>query len=112
VTGVQTCALPICLADRPTAVICTNDMTALGVLSKSKELGIQVPNDLSVISFDAIPQTAYSQPPLTTFRQPLDEMGYAAGEILFKKLNSMEQPLEIRIFPMELVEGGSVLEIG
>ena len=62
----------------PTAVFCANDLLAVGVMSALRGAGISIPNDVSVIGFDDIPLAAQMPVPLTTIRQPMDELG-AAG---------------------------------
>ena len=69
-------------ADRPTAILATSDMLALGVLQAAVERGIDVPGELSVVGFDDIPQAATSAPPLTTVSQPHVEKGRAAVRLL------------------------------
>jgi len=64
--------------DRPTAIFAANDLSALGTMDAAREMGLDVPGDLSVIGFDDIPEAAAAFPPLTTIRQPIQEMG-AAG---------------------------------
>jgi len=76
------------LPDRPTALICFNDMMAIGVLKSLQQSGIQVPEDFSVTGFDNIVFSAYTNPPLTTFDQPKRSIGSKAAEQLFALLNS------------------------
>ena len=64
--------------DRPTAVFCYNDMTAVGVLRACRTAGLAVPGDLSVVGYDNIALSAYTSPPLTTVAQPMREMGHRA----------------------------------
>lgn len=66
------------LADLPTAVFATNDLTALGVLRAFAEAGVRVPQDVSVIGFDDLEGAANFYPPLTTVRQDLRALGAAA----------------------------------
>lgn len=63
---------------RPTAVICSSDVMALGAVRLARERGLSVPDDLSVVGFDDIPLAAYSHPALTTLAQPIDDMAAAA----------------------------------
>ncbi|WP_212844047.1 LacI family DNA-binding transcriptional regulator [Catellatospora sp. IY07-71] len=58
-----------------TAVFCANDQQALGMLRAFREHGVRVPEDVSVVGFDDIPEAAYLSPPLTTVRQDFDEVG-------------------------------------
>ncbi|MFY1695438.1 MULTISPECIES: LacI family DNA-binding transcriptional regulator [unclassified Solwaraspora] len=64
--------------DRPTAVICGNDLQALGVYAAAWQLGLRIPQDLSVVGFDDIDNARWCCPPLTTVRQPLAEMASTA----------------------------------
>lgn len=73
--------------DRPTAVFCYNDMSALGVLEEAAARKLKVPRDLSVCGFDDVFFTPFASPPLTTVRQPKREMGTRAMEILLKLLS-------------------------
>ena len=70
--------------DRPTAVFAFNDNTAIGALRIARELGLRVPEDLSVVGFDDSEQAAIVTPALTTVRQPLAEMGRMAVSLLLR----------------------------
>ncbi|MGP4114928.1 LacI family DNA-binding transcriptional regulator [Streptomyces sp. 4N509B] len=67
--------------DRPTAIFAANDLQALGVYQAAREIGLGVPQDLSVVGFDDLPVVAWVDPPLTTVHQPLTEMAVAATEL-------------------------------
>jgi LacI family transcriptional regulator len=73
---------------RPTAVFAANDATALATIDVARELGLRVPDDLSVIGFDNVPDAAMSDPGLTTIEQPIREMGRQAARILVERLHS------------------------
>jgi LacI family xylobiose transport system transcriptional regulator len=64
--------------DRPTAVVAGNDLQALGVYEAARELDLRIPQDLSVVGFDDLPVARWVGPPLTTVRQPLEEMAATA----------------------------------
>lgn len=68
--------------DRPTAVFAGNDLQALGLYEAARELGLRVPEDLSVVGFDDLPVARWVGPPLTTVRQPLMEMAEAAARLV------------------------------
>ena len=68
--------------ERPDGVICSNDALAAGVLAYLKEHGIRCPEDVSVIGFDGYDEGESADPPLTTIKQPLREMGRKASEQL------------------------------
>ena len=87
---------------RPTAVFAANDISAIKVLEVARELGLRVPEDLSVIGYDNVPESASSTPPLSTVAQPLHEMGVTALRILLAMLAG--QPVERHVrMPTELV---------
>ena len=69
-------------ANRPTAVICSNDMTAMGVMRKAYEEGIQIPADLSVIGFDDIRLAQFVLPALTTVQMSQAELARLAFNAL------------------------------
>ena len=68
--------------DRPTAIFAGSDYVALGIARAARELGLRVPEDLSVIGYDNLPITQWLNPPLTTVNQPLREMGSLATQML------------------------------
>ncbi len=76
--GEQALARLLALPERPTAVFCYNDMTAIGLLRAARLAGVNVPHDLAVVGFDDIPFAAYVSPSLTTIAQPKLEMGQRA----------------------------------
>jgi len=76
------------LEEPPTALICFNDMMALGVMKILRENGIRVPEDCSVTGFDDIDFAAYTSPALTTFEQPKYRLGYEAAQMMRTLLQS------------------------
>ncbi|WP_026925271.1 LacI family DNA-binding transcriptional regulator [Glycomyces arizonensis] len=70
------------LDEPPTAIFAGNDGMALGVYHAAAELGVRIPDDLSVVGFDDLPKARWTIPPLTTVRQPLKEMGAAAADMV------------------------------
>ncbi len=72
------------LRDRPTAVLCSNDMTAIGVMREAYEYGLEIPKDLSVIGFDDIRLSQFMIPPLTTVQMSQTLL----AEFAFKALMS------------------------
>ena len=75
------------LPERPTALVCFNDKTAVGALAAAAERGLRVPTDLSVSGFDDIDLAQATNPQLTTVRQPLEEMGRMAVSLLIRLLD-------------------------
>ncbi|MDR6598589.1 LacI family DNA-binding transcriptional regulator [Saccharothrix longispora] len=72
---------------RPTALLCMSDELAFGALQAVRDLGLRVPDDVSVIGFDDVPAAEHADPPLTTVRQPLAEKGRRAGELALRLLD-------------------------
>ncbi len=72
------------LPNRPTAIFAANDYSAMGVYQAARELGLQIPGDLSVIGFDNLHEAAYLDPPLTTIDQFIEKMATMATEMLVK----------------------------
>jgi DNA-binding LacI/PurR family transcriptional regulator len=71
---------------RPTAVLAMSDMTAIGLMNAAAQAGVRVPMDLSVVGFDDLPIAAWTNPALTTVRQPIVEKGRIAGRLLVQRL--------------------------
>jgi LacI family transcriptional regulator len=71
---------------RPTAVMCSNDLTALGVMHECHEEGVQIPSELSVVGYDDIRLAQYTLPPLTTVRMSQSELARLAFEALLKEV--------------------------
>jgi len=69
-----------------TAMVCFNDMSAIGAIRACMDHGLQVPADVSVVGFDDIQGAAFHNPALTTIRQPLNEMGKVAARILLQRI--------------------------
>ncbi|MFJ2932093.1 LacI family DNA-binding transcriptional regulator [Streptomyces sp. NPDC087219] len=81
----------LALPDPPTAVFAGSDQQAMGVYEAARQGGLSIPQDLSVVGFDDLPMCEWLSPPLTTVRQPLEEMGRLAARTLFQLLE--DQPL-------------------
>ena len=71
-----------------TALFAFNDISAIGAIRALREAGRCVPEDVSVVGFDDIQSAAFQNPPLTTVRQPLREMGVIAAQILLRRINA------------------------
>ncbi|MBP2326865.1 LacI family transcriptional regulator [Kibdelosporangium banguiense] len=77
--------------DRPTAVFAANDISAIATIEAATQLGLRVPEDVSVVGFDNVPESALCVPPLTTVDQPIRRMGQRAVELLVALIRG-EQP--------------------
>jgi LacI family transcriptional regulator len=80
------------LARLPTAVVCSNDWTAIGALHAIHAAGLRVPEDISLVGFDDIPLTSYTTPSLTTVRMSARDVGATAFQALFSLIG--EEHLE------------------
>lgn len=83
------------VGNRPTALFAANDLMAYGALSAASECGLRVPEDVAVVGYDDISFSIHTQPPLTTVRQPLQEMGKRSIELLLDIID----PPELKIRP-------------
>jgi LacI family transcriptional regulator len=87
----------------PTAIFASNDVSAFGVMEAVREHGLRIPEDVSILGFDDISQAAHVHPPLTTVRQPLEEMGRSATRMLLEHISDPLHPPERVELPTELV---------
>lgn len=77
-------------ADRPTAVVALNDLTAVGVMRAAIDAGLRVPNDLSVVGIDGVPMAAHLPVSLSTIAQPHKEMVAQAVEFLMSRIDGID----------------------
>lgn len=73
---------------RPTAIICQSDQTAIGFQHAAKLNGIDVPGDIALTGYDDIPAAEFARVPLTTMRQPEEELGFRAVELLMRRMDN------------------------
>ncbi|WP_030019828.1 LacI family DNA-binding transcriptional regulator [Streptomyces monomycini] len=95
------------LARGCTAVVCASDMMALGAIRAARQQGLDVPREVSVVGFDDSPLIAFTDPPLTTIRQPVTAMGQAAVRALLEEVGGTPAPHSEFVFHPELVVRGS-----
>lgn len=92
------------LDPRPQAIFAANDQMASAALLAAQNRGLLVPEDLAVVGFDDIPQSAYSSPPLTTVRQPTRDLGYLATRTLLSLIEGADKARPQRVeLPVELI---------
>jgi LacI family transcriptional regulator len=89
------------MAEPPTAVFAASDTQAMGVLKAARERGLSIPGDAAVVGFDDIESADYIG--LTTIRQPLEESGRVAVELLLAQIADSSRPLQRIRFPLTLV---------
>ncbi|MCA1596867.1 MAG: substrate-binding domain-containing protein [Chloroflexi bacterium] len=75
------------LSERPTAIFAFNDNMAFGAMQAIKERGLRIPDDMSLVGFDDAQAAHLVSPPLTTVRQPLNEMGRHAAAVLMRLMS-------------------------
>ena len=95
---------------KPTAIFAANNLIAIGALATLHELGLKVPDDVAVVSFDEVPETLNPVPFLTVVNQPPYEMGKKATEILIERIKdegSDPDDFQEFIFPVDLIERAS-----
>ncbi|WP_444927747.1 LacI family DNA-binding transcriptional regulator [Microbulbifer sp. TRSA002] len=95
------------LASAPTAIFCMNDEMAIGAVHQAKEMGLQVPADVSVAGFDNIEFSQFTDPPLTTIDQPAEKLGRYAMETLRRIIDGKPLKASRTILPFDLVVRGS-----
>lgn len=96
------------LPERPTAIFAANDQSAFGTIAAAQEMGLQIPDDLSVVGFDNTPESAYILPVgLTTVDQDLHQMGIAATEMLVTLIKGEVLPEVVHKIPTQLIVRGS-----
>lgn len=93
-------------ADRPTAVVCGNDVLATGALLEAQHLGLKVPRDLSLVGFDDMELAHHLEPGITTLRVPTDAMWRLAGDRLVALLRG-EDVSRVSTIDVSLVVRGS-----
>ncbi len=93
--------------DRPTAVICSSDVIAIGVLQVARELGLSVPSELSVVGFDGIEAATWVEPELTTIAQPIDQIASTAVELLRTVISDPTRSLPRVLLQPRLQAGGT-----
>jgi LacI family transcriptional regulator len=81
------------LKERPTAVVCGNDVIAYGVMLEAERQGLTLPDDLSVMGFDDLEWSRHLRPSLTTMHVPTDEVWARAGDYLVKTLSGVPATL-------------------
>jgi DNA-binding LacI/PurR family transcriptional regulator len=90
-----------------TAILCFNDISAMGSIRALHDYGLQVPEDVSIVGFDDIQSASYHVPSLTTIRQPLKLMGSTAAAALLRRMANETLPATIQVEPELVVRESS-----
>lgn len=96
-------------AERPDAIFATNDLVALGALQELSRAGVRVPEDIALIGYDDIAFAASATVPISSIRQPAEEMGVRAAELLVAAIGDPEASVEHQVFTPSLVPRESTL---
>lgn len=97
--------------ERPTAVLAMNDILAVGAMKAARNLGVDVPNELSIVGFDNMILSTTTVPELTTISQPIKEMANKIVEVLIRQIEKPDLAKERTLFTPELIVRGSTAEI-
>lgn len=101
-------ALDVAGPQRPTALLCANDLMAVGALEYCKSVGIRVPEEVSIVGFDDLPFAQLLTPGLTTVRQPAEDMGRQAATLLLDLLENKTDGCDNGVLPVSLQIRNSV----
>ncbi|AZO96469.1 LacI family DNA-binding transcriptional regulator [Halocella sp. SP3-1] len=112
-TGYKQCKELLTQKNKPTAIFAFNDLMAAGVIEAAAEMGIDVPEEISVIGFDNREFSSFCKPKLTTIALPLWEMGIKSAQILINIINEEQSREEVKDVKLEcnLIERESILKI-
>lgn len=95
--------------DAASVIVCINDMMGMGCMDEARSvLGLKVPEDLSIVSFDGIGMSQFSSYELTTIRQPIGRMSEAAVRMITERVERPDQSHEKRVFEGAVIPGGSI----
>ncbi len=89
------------------AVVCANDLMAIGAIDAARDQGLRVPEDISIVGFDGVGPAEWGAYRLSTIRQPVERMVKAAVTMLLERVEDADQPAERRLFMGEFVRGHS-----
>ena len=88
---------------RPSALFCANDELAMGALDAARDLGVSVPDQLAVSGWDDVPAARHLNPPLTTVRQPMLDLGRRAAELLRDRITTHRTEPRHEVLPTQIV---------
>jgi LacI family transcriptional regulator len=94
----------LALSRPPTAVFCSSDLLAIGAMKALSGRNLRVPEDVSIVGFDDVPEASYTTPSLTTVRQPLNEIGRMATQVLVDTIESTDFKSQQIVLPTQLIE--------
>ncbi len=95
----------------PTAIFASNDVMAMGAMDAVRNRGLRIPDDVSIVGFDDIPQASLIRPAMTTVNQPLEKMGRVATQMLLDLLHHPEKEADRIELPTELIIRDSCMPV-
>lgn len=93
----------LCLASRPTAMFCANDLMAMGAIKAIEEKGFKVPQDMAIVGFDDGDESRFFKPALTTVRPPLEDIGGKAINLIMKLIQNPKREAEETVLKARLI---------
>lgn len=99
------------LKNKPTAVLSSTDLMAIGLYEEAINIGLRIPDDISIIGFDGQEICSYTNPPLATMHQPLEDMGFEAARLLINQIEKNYNEPQHLVFPVVLSPGRSVKDL-
>lgn len=94
-SGVEATDKLMSLTNRPTAIFAVNDNTAIGALSRLTELGLRVPDDISLVGYNDVPVVSHLPVPLTSVRVPFNQIATSALDLLSEAMTDVEEPVRL-----------------
>lgn len=103
-SGYQAMQQLLALSSPPTAVFCSNDDMAIGAMNAAFEQGLKVPQDLSIVGFDDINFSMYTNPALTTVKRPIEDISARGAEKILEQIREKETQQELIFVETELIQ--------
>ena len=107
-SGYQAALRLLRMLPRPTAIFACNDLIAFGVLQAARELDVRCPEDLSIVGFDGLEFTKFTDPSLTSVYQPGYQLGATAARLLMQRIDGLRSAPKKVLLPTELMKRNSV----
>ena len=102
----------LALSDPPTCILCSDDTAALGAIDAARELGLKVPDDISIIGYDGLLIAQHLTPRLTTLKQDTNSIGIEAAKKLIYQIEHQKEWQQRDLYiPGKLIHGESVCDI-
>ena len=110
--GYRQCLELLNRTGRPTAIVTTNDEMAYGAIAACAEKHLKIPQDISIVGFDDLPLSRYTQPPLSTVKQPIEQLGFLAAKSAALLARNLTNTTKNETLATELLLRGSTAAPG